>query len=127
MKAKKEDNENTKYYCKRCGTELEINQKICPACGYNKIIVKKTVELKIPIRSNLKIRQKHEGFKQFIREIIQGWFPSGDKKKHPEGVEKRRIIDREKNKYLEEVKDIKTGIVTHNIQEPLDQHKNQHK
>jgi len=55
MKAKKENNKNTKYYCQRCGTELKINQKICPFCGYNKIIVKKTLKTKTENRLALRL------------------------------------------------------------------------
>lgn len=51
-------------------------------------------------------------------EWIQGWFPS-NKRKFPEGVEKTRIIDKEKDSYQEKVKDIQTGKVTHDVEESL--------
>ncbi|XOB42385.1 MAG: hypothetical protein ACKKMP_03430 [Candidatus Nealsonbacteria bacterium] len=64
-----------------------------------------------------------------MKESIHGWFSSEDKNKHPEGVEKIRIIDREnlnkEDSYQERVKNVKTGKIIRNIKEPLSQHRHQ--
>jgi len=112
-----------KYFCQECGRELESDQKPCPFCGSVNRDIKVALKEGIVIRENLKARQKRKGFRQFIREIIQGWFPSRDKMKHPEGVEKIRIIDKEKDRYQEKIKDVKTGKIVRDIKEPLSQHK----
>jgi len=66
------------------------------------------------------------GKKDWVKEVISGWFPSINKIKHPEGVEKKRVIDREhykkKNSYQERIKDIKTDIITKNVKETLENH-----
>ena len=112
-----------KYFCQKCGRELEADQKPRPFCGSANRNIKIAIEERIVIRENLKARQKRKGFRKFIREIIQGWFPSGDKRKHPEGINKIRIIDKEKDSYQEKVKDVKTGKITRNIEEPLSKHR----
>jgi len=117
----------TKYYCQKCKRELEPDQKICPHCGSNHRMIKVNIEEKIVIRETIKGRQKRKGFKKFLREWIQGWFPSKDKKRYPEGVEKVRIIDREnpdrEDSYQEQIKDIKTGKIIRNVKEPLRHHR----
>ena len=114
----------TKYYCQKCEKELRANQKPCPFCGCKNRDIKVCISETLKIRESLKGRQKRAGFKKFMIEFLQGWFPSKDKKKFPEGTERTRVIDKEKNRYQERVKNIKTGKITRNIEESLSQHKN---
>ena len=92
------------------------------------MIVKKLLEAKEKTIPNLRERHKRKGFGKFLKEILQGLFSSGDKEKHPEGVEKERIINRgepdKDDSYQEKVKDVNTGDTTRDIKEPLSQHKN---
>jgi hypothetical protein len=117
-----------KIFCQNCGKELKPNQRPCPFCGCNNIKIEKPVGSgTVGIRGGLRLRQKREGFKRFMKEIIQGWFPSENKRQFPEGVDKTRIIDkkedRTKSEYHEVVKDKKTGEIIREIHEPLSRHK----
>lgn len=62
------------------------------------------------------------GTRRYVKKVFQGYQSSGDKDKHPEGVEKVMIIDRQNNRYDETVIDQKTGLVTRDIHEPLSEH-----
>lgn len=88
-----------------------------------------TISETLKIRESLRGRQKRKGFKKFMVEFLQGWFPSGDKNKHPAGVENIRIINKENpdkgDSYQEITKDVKTGEIIRNIKEPLNQHRHQ--
>jgi len=110
-----------KIYCHECSRELKIDEKACPICGSFNRNVKSTIKEELIVRGRLRIKHKHKGRGGFIREIIKGWFPSSDKRKHPKGVEKIRIIDREKDYYKEEIKDLKTDKIT-KTEEPLSRH-----
>jgi len=118
---------STKYFCRNCGRELKSNQKPCLFCGCNNLDIRVNFIETTKIRFNLKLRRKRKGLGKFIKEILQGWFPSIDKNKHPEGVEKMRIIDKEnpnkKDSYQEKIKDVETGKITRNVKEPLCQHR----
>ena len=57
-----------------------------------------------------------------MAELIHGGFPSRNPEL-PQGVEKERIIDKERDKYDEVVRDVKTGQIIHDKHEPLSQHK----
>jgi len=74
------------------------------------------------VNSKARFKQWKEGFKKFAKEVLQGWFPSGDPRLK-NGVDKVRIIDKEKDEYHETVKDAITGEVIRDIHEPLSQHK----
>ncbi|MBE3115154.1 MAG: hypothetical protein IMZ59_06520 [Actinobacteria bacterium] len=116
-------NDFKKIFLSKMWKRIRSRSKPCPFCGSANRNIKIAIEERIVIRENLKARQKRKGFRKFIREIIQGWFPSGDKRKHPEGINKTRIIDKEKDSYQEKVKDVKTGKITRNIEEPLSKHR----
>ena len=88
--------ETEKYFCQNCGRELRPDQKVCPSCNCSKRLIKKELEGKLLLQSSLESKQKRKGFKKPLREIFSGWQKSGDKKKHPEGVKKERVIDRKK-------------------------------
>ncbi|MBA7493482.1 hypothetical protein ES702_04041 [subsurface metagenome] len=95
---------------------------MCPVCRSSKRLIKKKLEGEIKPRGSIGAKQKREGVKRPLKEIIKGWFESGDKKKHPKGVIKKRVIDREKDIYEEKVDDVKTGKITRDIEEPLSEH-----
>ncbi len=126
-----------KYFCGKCGKRLKTYQELCPFCGFKKVIVndkscsednikvirKVKIEEKAKGRESLKIKQKQKGFKKFVRESIDGWFPSGDKKKFPDGVQKIRVINKENHKYQEKVINNATGEIVVNKNENLLEHK----
>ena len=70
----------------------------------------------------MRVRRTATGIKKFVSEHVGGWFVSGDPNL-PEGVDKSRLIDREKNEYHEVVKKHGTDEVIHEKHEPLSEHK----
>lgn len=69
-----------------------------------------------------KLTHKRPGTKRFLSQVIVGWMPSINKKKHPKGVFVSRFIDRENNLYKEEIVDRKTGKITESKNETLSEH-----
>ena len=116
-----------KYFCQKCGTELKKHDRICPNCGCDNIFVKKNLEGVLILKGFRRIRGKLVGFKKFAIEILKGWQPSKDKKKHPNGVNINRIINRKnptkEDSYQERIVDEKTGKIYRNIKEPLNKHR----
>lgn len=82
-------NNNSKpiYYCNDCDKKLNAESKICPYCGSDKRSIRVIVNEVESIRVNWKARKFSKGIRQWVLEIIGGWFPSGDICKHPKGVE----------------------------------------
>ena len=120
------DNE-VKCWCKHCGIELPPSHTgSCPKCGKTGKDCKVTATTTIGISGSLRARKKRKGVGGFVKEILQGWFPSGDPKLK-KGVDKVRIIDREKNEYHEVTKNAENGEITREVHEPLRQHKHQPK
>jgi len=118
----------TKYYCQRCKEELNKNQSICPYCGSKEREIKAHLYEEGKLRESLGIKKfKKDNLKKWIQKSISGWFPSGDKGKHPEGVERVMIIDREdpdkEGSYQEKVEDVRTGKIIRYVKEKLREHK----
>jgi len=114
---------STKYFCQNCKKELAENQKPCPYCGSAKIDIKVEIKEEIKIRESFRVRQKRKGFKKFMVECLQGWFPNGDKKQFPEGIQQTRIIDKKNNRYKKKIINEVTGEVVVNKDEKLSEHK----
>jgi hypothetical protein len=57
----------------------------------------------------------------FVKETIQGWFPSGDPKLK-KGVDITMIVDKELKEYHHIVKNTETGEIIHEEHESLEQH-----
>jgi DNA-directed RNA polymerase subunit RPC12/RpoP len=111
-----------RFFCQTCGTELSPEASLCPKCGSRLRRVVKVVSEDIQVKESLSMRHKGKGFRRFMLEVIQGWFPS----KHPktsDGVDKLRIIDKERDEYHEVVKDAVSGEIIHEKHEPLSQHR----
>ena len=116
-----------KCWCRNCGTELlPSHTGPCPKCGKSGKDCKVSAHDIVGIHGNLRARQKRKGFGKFMKEILQGWFPSGNPKLK-KGVDKVRVVDKEKNEYHETIRDLATGEVTRDIHEPLSQHNTQTK
>ena len=119
-----------KCQCKHCGTDLPPSYTgPCPKCGKSGKLYKESVGGVVRIHGGIKVRHKRKGFRKFMTEIIQGWFPSGDPKLN-KGVDIVRIIDKEKKgkkEYHQIVKDAATGAIIHEEHEPLEQHYQQKK
>jgi len=109
-----------KRICSKCGAEKE--NVFCSSCKAEtpsdiNISVSETVK----VRDSLRVRKFSSDVKKFLGEFLGGWFPSGDPKL-PDGVDKARTIDREKDEYHEVVKKYGTNEVIHEIHEPLSKH-----
>jgi len=115
-----------KYVCK-CGEELPPSHTgPCPKCGESGQLHKAyersaILTLGLALRANSRARQK-QGFDKFKKETLQGQFPSGDPKLK-NGVDKVRIIDKEKNEYHEVVENAETGEIIREVHEPLSKHR----
>lgn len=110
-------------YCNNCNKEFYSSDGTCPYCGNNKIIIDLSRSDGFVIGESTIIRKSPKVSKTWVSETFSGFSPSGDKTKHPKGVKKTRIIDKENNIYQEKIIDIETGIITRDIKEPLNEHR----
>jgi hypothetical protein len=114
-----------KCWCRHCKKELPPSHKgPCPYCGKIGKDCKVTTTTTLVISSNLRARKKRKGVGRFTKEILQGRFLSGDPKLK-KGVDKVRIVDREKKEYHEVIENAETGEVIREVHEPLSQHKHE--
>ena len=114
-------------WCQHCKKELlPSHTGPCPHCGKTGKDCKVTATATVGISGSLRARKKQKGVGRFVKEILQGWFPSGSPKLK-KGVDKVRIVDKEKNEYHEVVENAETGEIIHEVHEPLSQHKHQPK
>jgi cation transport ATPase len=112
-----------KCWCRHCKKELPPNHTgTCPYCGKSGKDYTATINTAVEISSRLKVRKKRKGVGRFVLEILQGRFPSGDSKLK-KGVDKVRIVDREKKEYHEVVENAATGEIIREVHEPLSQHR----
>lgn len=124
----KSKSHQTSYMCNKCRRKKLLrcffnNSQFCVWC------MKKTntdivlcAQENISTKESLKMRHKGRGFKRFISEFLDGWFPSVSSKLKS-GVYKTRIIDKENDRYYEVVKDAKKDKKIHECDEPLSQHR----
>lgn len=110
------------YNCSQCHTLLEENEKMCVSCG--SIIRSISIQIieEIKISDSLELKKFTQGLRDFVVHMKQGWFPSVDTCKHPEGVDLTQTVDRENNLYIKKVIDKKTGITVKDLEEPLTSH-----
>ena len=111
--------------CSQCGSILtdsgnKADRQPCPTCGSTSRTFDEHVEENVVFFESLGLKQKRKGKKKPIFEEI-----SGTTIREFDGtlVKKVRVIDREKNTYLERICDKKTGKVIHDCMEPLSDHK----
>ena len=114
-------NVQQKRICSKCGAQKE--NSFCGSCKTNtpsdiNISVSETIK----VRDSFRMRKFVTGIKKFMSEFLGGWFPSGDSK-FPDGVNKSRTIDREKDEYHEVVKKYGTDETIHETHESLSKHR----
>ena len=113
--------------CRHCGAELPpTHTGPCLKCGGKSRVLDLVASDGLKVGESIGFRQKRKGFRKFMIESIQGWFRSGDHKLK-KGVDKVRIIDKERDEYHEVIENAETGEVIRDIHEPLSQHKDQPK
>ncbi|WP_234729988.1 hypothetical protein [Acidocella facilis] len=76
-------------------------------------------DLNADIHDRLKLRAKKNGIKKPVQEIFSG---DDQRKSKGDWVDKHRLIDRENDRYIETVRDKKTGEIIHHSDEPLTEH-----
>lgn len=110
-------------YCNSCNKVIGSIDVICPYCGSNKITVNVSVTDGFVMRDSIGTRKFPKNSKKWVVETFSGFSPSGDKIKHPKGVKKTRIVNRENDIYHEKIIDLETGDITRDIKEPLSEHR----
>ena len=114
-------------FCNRCGylldSPLESSQGDrvpCKRCGSTSRLYSAHIAASIVLRGGLGLKARRRGQKKPFHESYRGPDFSHSRQKH---VDKKRIIDRENDIYLEHVQDYETGEIIHHKDEPLSQHK----
>ncbi|MEM3488580.1 MAG: hypothetical protein QXO75_02820 [Nitrososphaerota archaeon] len=79
---------------------------------------KKELSEKIDLREKIMMRKFPKGKKEWSIEYIEG----DEMQKNGKWVKKRRLIDRENNRYYENITVSETKEVIHKCDEPLTQH-----
>lgn len=110
-------------YCNTCNKEIGSSDVICPYCGSSKITINISVSENIIMRESVGTRKFFKNSKKWIVDTFNGFSQSVNKIKHPKGVNKTRIIDRENDIYHEKIVDLETGEITRDIKEPLSKHR----
>ncbi len=105
--------------CANCGFELEPEMESCQECGSKNRIIKPNIEQRLEFKEKIQIKEKKEGKKKPTRESIYG-----DEISQATGkwIDKKRIIDRENDKYIETITDPETGEIIHHCDEKLSKH-----
>jgi hypothetical protein len=91
----------------------------CLACGSTVRVIGVSITETLECHDSVAFKQKRPRYKKPIAEGM-----SGDAvfRKESKWVRKERLIDRQANRYRENVTDPLTGEVIHHCDEPLDQH-----
>lgn len=116
--------DTTNYYsCSQCHRQLKEGESMCASCGSKIRDINIQISETINLDDSLELKKFTQGIKDFVVHLKQGWFPSGDIKKHPEGVNVVQTVDRENNFYKKQVIDKKTGDTVKDLEEPLTDHR----
>jgi DNA-directed RNA polymerase subunit RPC12/RpoP len=117
-----------KSKCGNCGTMLNESPHIaihdrnaCPECGSLSRFIEANITDSVTFRERVGLKAKRPGLKRPHFESV-----SGDDLHRATGQWNRleRVIDRENNRYREEVVDPSTGRVIRLCEEPLTAHQN---
>ncbi len=105
--------------CSDCGCELEPEMEHCQECGSKNRTIKLNIEERLEFKEKIQIKEKKEGKKKPTRESIYG-----DEINQATGkwIDKKRIIDRENDKYIETITDPETGEIIRHCDEKLSEH-----
>lgn len=113
--------------CGGCGAVLDetaqqAERKPCPNCGSDlrQINLSVTDELQIKEQVGMKAKDPTKTGKQKIR--IEQLIGDDLHRNSGKWYKKVRVLDRENDRYLEEVIDPDTGAVIHRCEEPLSEH-----
>lgn len=91
----------------------------CPNCGSTNILYKLSLSDKVEFHENIQGKVKEKGIKKPRREFFYG---DDLYKTQNKWVDKKRVIDRENDMYVEEVIEKETDEVIHKCEESLKDH-----
>jgi phage FluMu protein Com len=118
--------EEKEVRCGHCGRVLDEPTSIqpherrpCPDCGATSRQYRIHCEGTVTVYSKLQAKARHGETGRPFLELITGHELS---RKLGRWVEKIRLIDREKDHYLEKIVDPDTGEIIRHCEEPLSQH-----
>lgn len=108
------------FSCNQCNKFFESEDALkCPFCGSENLTIHLKVCDRISLNESISGKVKEEGIRKPRKEFFYGADYSYDRKKY---VDKTRIIDRENNRYYENVEDKDLGEVIYTCDEPLTDH-----
>ncbi len=116
----------TSPLCGSCGRELNESPQLlpeqrppCPRCGSITRNFAVEIHEKVTAREKLGLKHKRPGFKKPIYEEVRG-----DDLHRKTGLWSKllRIIDRQHNRYKEEIVNSETGEVLRSVDHPLSDH-----
>jgi len=112
--------------CADCGTELKQDDKQCPnpECNSTKKSFDRRASVAVGEVTSCKAIQKRKGMGTLVKMILNRWKRSGDPK-FKDGVREDLIVNKEKDKYDQVVKDARTGEITHEEHQHLSEHNKQ--
>src|SRR3569623_2050732 len=114
----------SEYRCQQCKQVLDNKREPCPSCGSTLRDIHVQVTDEVVVRDSLSFKKFAENSKKFLSHLKQGWFPSKNIERYPDGVEITQNIDRENNLYTKKGVDSKTNEIVKDLQEPLHEHLN---
>ena len=109
--------------CGECGLAIQETQRTpCPVCGSMRRIWQVTSRERIKIRESLKLDIRRQGFPSRKQPRISEFSGSEKRRVDGEWVTKTRLIDKEKDLYVEKVTLETTGEILRNVSESLSKH-----
>jgi hypothetical protein len=116
---------NHGIFCEECGSKKLLcnffKTRYCLKCRKKTVDnIRISVFETMQIKESMKMRKFTSGIKKFLTETCSGWFESH---KYKKGVNKIRVVDREKDEYHEIVRNCENDKIVHECHEPLSKHK----
>ena len=102
-------------YCKKCNSPLKEETRVCDKCGSSERVIHIVIQDEVKLYDGIRLKSKRN--KKQIYDFIDGHESS---QSHII-VYKRRIIDKEKDYYFEQIEDI-DGNIIHICEENLSEH-----
>ena len=116
---------NDGTFCSACGVPIDTKldkadeRQPCSKCAATARTINVSITEAVTARAGLGVKAKHQGDKKpFIEDLSLPSFSVNRQKL----VHHQRVIDRDKDIYLEKVTDYETGELIHECEEPLSSH-----
>jgi len=115
-----------KVTCRSCGRtggeefRMADGTHRCPECGSSDLHIHVTFSEQVGVHARLGIKGRREDSQKPFREVV-----AGDDLRRSDGkwMDKRRVIDREVDRYDETVTDPESGEIVHECHEQLSEHR----